>query len=243
MSQSVGPIARLRQLRYTVASTGLGRALLDLAGVRPYDAAGDHSFDRAFGTDTAGSVAPSELGISDPGRRDSAILYLPSPPSVTRWMLSHLGIDYRDFTFVDLGSGKGRVVLLAAERPFKAVWGVDISAELCAIARRNAVLYRPDGASRPEIHIENADVTTFDFPEGDLVLHLYHPFEPDVTAEVLRRLDESLATRPRRVVVAYLLYTAAVGPVEGVFARFPRFKRVRYEQALRGQYNWIFYST
>src|ERR1044071_2992417 len=87
----------------------------------------DRSFDRAFGTDTAGSVSPPHLGIADDHARTQAILYLPSPARVTRWMLDHVGIDHRDFSFVDLGCGKAPVVLIASEYPFRQVVGVEIS--------------------------------------------------------------------------------------------------------------------
>ena len=203
----------------------------------------DHSFGRQFGTDTTAKVATADLGIEDAVRREQAILYLASPPRVTRWMLDNIGVDYRHFTFVDLGCGKGRVLLIASEYPFQRVVGVEISSELSEIARQNAVRYQPASRAGRRIDVENVDALQFEFPTTNLLVHMYHPFEPELTREVLRHLEASVAALPRRVVIAYLAYTAAVEPVRGVFSEFGWLKQTRYEQSVRGQYNWIFYSN
>jgi SAM-dependent methyltransferase len=234
---------RLQRVRHSIASSGLSRTLSDLAiQALSYSPADDASFDRRYGTDTAGSIEPAALGIGDPNLRDKAILYLPSPARVTRWMLKNVGLDAREFSFVDLGCGKGRVLLIASEFAFQRVIGVDISAELCAIARRNAALFRPQARSF-EIEIENADATRFEFPATNLLLHLYHPFDPELTLRILERLAHSLAEKPRRVVVAYLVYTSAVRDVEAAFARVPWLRRTRYEHSVTGQYDWLFFDN
>jgi SAM-dependent methyltransferase len=235
---------KLRRIRYSIASTGLRRGLADVATLLlAYSPERDDSFDRKFGTDTAGSVPPSKLGIADAAVREQAILYLPSPARVTRWMLDNVGIEHRDFSFVDLGCGKGRVLLVAAEYPFKRVIGVEISAALSEIARKNADRDQSRSRQCAAIDVQNTDATTFDFPETNLLIHLYHPFEPTLTSAVLSHLERSIKARPRKVIVAYLLYAAAVESVEEVFSRFPWLERARYEQSVLGQYNWLFYSN
>jgi SAM-dependent methyltransferase len=210
---------------------------------RPYDAAGDASFDERHRTNTSGSIEPDRLGIEDRRRLEQAILYLPSPPSVTTWMLDRAVADPSTHTFVDLGCGKGRVVLIAAQRPFQRVVGVEISPELAAIARRNVVDYQPPPPLASRIDIVEADVTSVELPAGDLLLHLYHPFEPDVTAAVLRRLEPSPASASRRVTIAYLAYTAALAPVAAMLDEFEWLEFRRCEQSVRGHYNWLIYAT
>lgn len=235
---------RWRRARFTHASLGWQRTLLELVTARrEYQPAADRSFDERHGTDTAGSVEPTELGIADADTRDKAILYLPSPARVTRWMLDNVGIEPSDFTFVDLGCGKGRVLLVAAERPFQRIIGVEISPELAAIARRNAERYQPPSQRTLEIDVAQVDVRSFEMPGANVLVHLYHPFDPEITAAVLGRLEASLAVTPRRVVIAYLVYTAAVEPVAEMFAGFPWLRRTHYEQSLRGQYNWLLYAN
>ncbi|MET0143279.1 MAG: class I SAM-dependent methyltransferase [Ilumatobacteraceae bacterium] len=240
----VGAPGRLRRIRFSFESLGWRRAAQELVTKRrPYVPADDQSFDQDHGTDTSGSVEPDQLGIADPGVRDEAILYLPSPLRVTRWMLDRVGVDPAATTFVDLGCGKGRVLLVAAARPFRRVVGIEISSDLAAIARRNVERYRPPPPLAAPIDVVEGDVTTADLPDGDLLIHLYHPFETAITDIVLRRLGEALQRSPRHVTIAYLSYTEAVGRVSTLLDGFDWLHLVRYEQSVRGHYNWLLYSN
>ena len=40
----------------------------------------------------------------------------------------------QDYTFLDIGSGKGRVLMLASDAPFRHIVGVELSPALTAIA-------------------------------------------------------------------------------------------------------------
>ena len=236
--------SRWQRIRYSFESLGWRRATHELlTHRRPYEPADDLHFDARHGTDTAGSVDRERLGIEDADVRDNAIRYLPSPVSVTEWMLDRVDVDPAAVTFVDLGCGKGRVLLVAAQRPFRRVVGVEISSELAAIARRNVERYRPPPPVRSDVEVINADVTTVDLPETDLLVHLYHPFETTIFAEVLRRLEDSLARTPRRVTIAYLAYAGAVGSVVETLDRFSWMHQVRYEQSIRGHYDWLIWSN
>jgi len=236
--------AKLRRITFSIASTGLRRGLADAATLLlAYSPERDRGFDTKYGTDTAGSVPPEQLGITDAAVRDQAILYLPSPTRVTRWMFDNIGVEHREFSFVDLGCGKGRVLLVGSDYPFRRIVGVEISPELAAIARRNIERYQPASRRCQDVTVTNVDATRFEFPATNLLLHLYHPFEPAITTAVLANLQRSVEAAPRKVVIAYLLYTSAVAPVEAAFAQFPWLKRRRYEQSVLGQYNWLFYSN
>lgn len=237
-------VPKLKSLKYSVESAGLRRTLMDVAGhMLTYRADEDRSFDRRYRTDTSGRVSTSALGIDDPNRRDAAILYLPSPTRVTRWMLDNIGAPHREFSFVDLGCGKGRVILVAAQYPFIRVTGVDISPALADIAQRNLVSFPLDLRRCENVEVMNADATAFEFPDTNVLLHLYHPFNGEVTAAILDRLHDSLEKTPRRVLIAYLLYSGAVPEVRDVFARFPWLRETRYEHSLLGNYDWLFFSN
>ena len=158
-------------------------------------------------------------------------------------MLDRGGVQAPATTFVDLGCGKGRVLLIAAERPFRRVLGFEISPELAAIAHANVQRYRSPPDLLAPIEIVEADVTAVDMPDGDLLVHLYHPFETHVTEAVLRRLEPSEEGSPRLVMVAYLAYTEAVPRVRGLLERFSGLHEVKYEQSVRGRYNWLLYSS
>jgi len=207
-----------------------------------YEPEADLEYDERHGTETAGSVEPSDLGIANDEARGHAIRYLPSPLRVTSWMLDRIGVDHREYTFVDLGCGKGRVLLIAAERPFRKIVGVEISDDLAAIARRNAKRYKPSSEQVRAITVENTDVRDFEMPAGNLLIHMYHPFDPAISAAVFERLSASQQNPPRRVVVAYLTYTHSVPAVAEMFAKFNWLRPLRYEETIRGRYNWLFYA-
>jgi SAM-dependent methyltransferase len=233
--------SRLRRTRYSFECLGWRGALAELAnGVDAPET--DSEFDAMHGTDTAGLVEPGDLGIGDAETTKHAIRYLPSPLRVTSWMLDRIGVDPGKCSFVDLGSGKGRVLLIAAQRSFRKIVGVEISPDLAAIAKRNIELFRPPSDQVRAICVENTDVREFQMPAGELLIHMYHPFDPAISAAVFARLAATRDAPPRRIVVAYLTYTHSVPSVVEMFAAFPWLRLTRYEESIRGRYNWLFYE-
>ena len=233
--------SRLRRVRYSFECLGWRGAVAELAN-RVDTPESDAEFDALHGTDTAGSVEPGDLGIADAETTKQAIRYLPSPLRATSWMLDRIGVDAARTSFVDLGCGKGRVLLVAAERPFRSIAGVEISTELVDVARRNTERYRPVSSRVGAITVANTDAREFDMPDGDLLIHMYHPFDPAVSTAVFSRLTAAQSASPRRVVVAYLTYTGSVPAVTEMFATFPWLRLARYEESIRGRYDWLFYE-
>ena len=82
----------------------------------------------------------------------------------------------------------GRVVMLAARRPFRAVVGVEISPALVEIARENLATARDRRRVARDVRIVRADAAAYAFPRGDLVVYLYNPFAAPVLERVLARL-------------------------------------------------------
>jgi SAM-dependent methyltransferase len=163
----------------------------------------DRFFDRARGAETSGAVPPDELGATGANARH-AVEYSPTPSLVFRRAVGSLGIDPARFVFVDLGSGKGRTLLMAARLPFKRLEGVEFSGRLHAIASANlACLEQPE-----RIRLHHCDAAAYAFPPEPSVLFLYNPFGRPVLARVLERLERSLERTPREV---HLLY---VNPVQ-----------------------------
>ena len=81
-------------------------------------------FDALHGVDT-GSVVSADLGIAS-ANVDKGLAYDPCPWSTLRRSL-RLYLCERRFTFVDIGSGKGKVLLSAVVLPFKRIVGVEFS--------------------------------------------------------------------------------------------------------------------
>src|SRR4051794_65114 len=141
--------------------------------------------------ETRGEVELDEIGVSDPERRR----YAPTPWLTLRRILSPREIDADD-VFLDYGSGKGRIVFLAARYPFRRVIGVEISERLNAVARANVERNRRRLRCR-DVELITADAALFVLPDDVTVVYLNDPFTGSVFQAVLRQIVASLERRPR----------------------------------------------
>ena len=133
--------------------------------------------------------------------------YQPTDPAAFHEMLHALGdyanTDFQGFTFVDLGSGKGRTLLMASDYPFARIIGVELLPSLHHVAQQNVANYNPVSQRCFAIESVCADATQFRFPDGPLVLYLFNPLPDTGLRQVLSNLEASLKARPRP---AYVLY-------------------------------------
>jgi SAM-dependent methyltransferase len=129
--------------------------------------------------------------------------YQPTDPGLFDEMLRALGIDFRSFTFIDLGSGKGRVLLMAAAYPFHRIIGVELLPTLHRIAEENVRAYR--SASQQCFAIANvcADAADFVFPDQPLILYLFNPLIESQLKKVVAHLESSTVQHPRPVSFLY----------------------------------------
>jgi SAM-dependent methyltransferase len=199
-----GAIGRLPLVSKVLRHPPIRHLLETIPGITAFYGSGwdrVHPFDRLHGTDTSGWVSPAELPMENPVRAH-AICYAGSQPSVLRRALAALPA-VETCTFLDLGCGKGRALLVASEFPFYSILGVELSAPLAQIARHNAGLLRRRFPGRPPIAVVAADASTFPLPRGDLVLFLYHPFSEELVARVACAAERALAAAQRSLYVIY----------------------------------------
>ncbi len=147
-----------------------------------------HAFDRRLGVDTR--------GYSD-------LRYEPTPADVFHEMISKLPFDPREFVFVDFGSGKGKVLMLAAQYPFLSVVGVELWEDFHRIALDNLKSFRERAVCAAKVTSLRMDAADFPLPDAPLVLYFFNPFPEAVLTRVLSNLKESLSRAPRRVFVLF----------------------------------------
>ncbi len=161
---------------------------------------GDIDYDCDYGFDTTWARLSWSVRLREVFTER---LYQPTVPAEFSEMLQQLArVDFTGFTFVDLGSGKGRVLLLAAAYPFRCVIGVEVQAELHAVAEENLFRLRENG-SKIDAHSICLDAREFSFPPDPLVVYLFNPFPDYVLSSVLDNLRASLVRHPRPVYVIY----------------------------------------
>jgi len=133
--------------------------------------------------------------------------YQPTDPVAFRDMLDALGahthLNFRDFTFLDLGSGKGRTLLMASDYPFRRIVGVELLPALDEIAQENLRRYKSESQQCCLIEFVCADATTFPFPGEPLVVYLFNPFGESGLSRVISNLEQSLRANPRPLYVLY----------------------------------------
>src|SRR5580693_7222042 len=111
--------------------------------------------------------------------------------------------DLHDFVFIDLGSGKGRTLLMASDYPFRRIVGVELLPALHQAAQENLSKYRSESQKCFALESICADATEFPFPAEPTVLYLFNPFPEAGLRRMMANLEQSLRQHPRAVYVLY----------------------------------------
>lgn len=155
-------------------------------------------WDVWHGVETSQLAEVDSLRLDSPSR-EFAVRYEPSRS--VRSTLLELELDYDKYGFIDFGSGKGRVLLIAAEFPFKFVDGVELSPPIHAIAENNIRQYRFATRRCGQVRSNLADATEFELPREPLVLYFFNPFRGPVLAAVVDNVKKSLEAHPRELII------------------------------------------
>lgn len=154
-------------------------------------------FDAAFKIDTWKEVPLWRLQVPSENASFGS-KYQTTDPSVFLNAIRQVPADHREFTFIDLGCGKGRTLILAAQEGFRKVIGVEFSAELAAVARQNLRQLGLDA------EVMEADASQFQFVDSDLLIYMYNPFGKSVMLDVIENLAEWRRRYSRRAFVVYI---------------------------------------
>jgi SAM-dependent methyltransferase len=153
----------------------------------------DANFDRRFGIHSSARQKHEELGLHSEDFED----YQPLSYLDLRSLLGSVPIRSSD-VFLDYGCGMGRPVCVAATYAFRAVYGVELSTELCRIAERNIASARPRFHAA-EVRIINANAASFAVPDDINFVFFFNPFGGEVLNSTLLKLRESLMRSPRKL--------------------------------------------
>ena len=179
-----------------------------LPGLRVSEGFLPHPFDLEHGVRTSGLIAGRHLRTGHPHDRHSTAYYGVAPSvfqsMIVRWRRSRPLAPIDAFTFVDLGAGMGRAVLLASEFPFRAVLGVELNPTLARIARRNLAAWRAAGRALAPTRILCHDALACQFPPGPCVAFLFNPFGAPVLRRLAASWSRAFAARPGQLDILYV---------------------------------------
>ncbi len=205
------------------------RLLQELTPSRRRAMYGDLDYDLEHSVDTTRANVPfqTQLSAALAGHQ-----YFPTEPWLFAEMMHALPIEFRRFTFVDLGSGKGRTLLMAAEYGFQSIVGVEFMPALHRVAEDNIRRFVAQHTSRAQLRSFCLDARDYDFPHEPLVVYMFNPFPEPVFSSVLQHLQRSAEQHPRPIYIAY---------------RYPEFKelleKARWLKEIAGTEQWAIYGN
>ena len=195
----------LRGLREHVGERGLATTVKMSTGL-----ALDHyvnPVDRKYRIETREQI--HESAIQWPVGRPVAGLHKYEP--VQTWSFRRLLRDLspsRDIAFVDLGCGKGRVLVLAAEYGFRRVIGVELAPEVYEAAKCNLERCAPYLPAATAVELVHDDATLWAAPDDAGMFFLFNPFGEELLARAIANIGDSVAAAPRDVTVVFHLLPA-----------------------------------
>jgi hypothetical protein len=168
-----------------------------------YKVSADATFDAAYGTQTGGIQEISDFKIVGENAR-YGLSHIASDPSYFAEMMADLHLDLSNFTFIDLGSGKGRALMLASALPFRRLIGVEFCSELHEAAIENFATFAASKSAESQVELVYGDAAAYAFPVEPLVIYLFNPFGSSVIRQVADNAFASWRNAPRPVHVLYM---------------------------------------
>ena len=166
----------------------------------------DHWFDWRYSLDTI-SISKLEGLTLAGGQREHATYYQGTRLLPLRQLLKVLGTQMpQGGALVDLGSGKGKVLLAAAWCGVSKVRGVEFAKELCVVARNNLAAYQARSNTRAAVEIIEGDVAAYAIQPDDTLFYVFNPFDEVILARVMSNIAASVENHPRKVtlVIAFV---------------------------------------
>lgn len=175
--------------------------------------------DRRLGLNTTAWASLEALEVSS-ANKGHGEMYQPTLSWPLRHVLRRLALP-ANTVLVDLGCGKGNVLLVAAQLGLRAR-GVEFAPTLCDIARANAARWHALHPQAAAIEVIESDVVDYKFQADERVYFLFNPFDATVLQQVADRLHHSLLAQPRPVTLVYRNAAHAA-----VLDAHPGFRRTR----------------
>jgi hypothetical protein len=176
------------------------------------------AFDRLHNVETADELPLESVGVSRADAARGNSIYRPLTEKVFRAAIASIEIDIPEFTFVDIGSGKGKVLFMASDLPFKRIVGVEYAVGLHDVAVRNVSTFRSKTQKCDRLEPIHADALEHPLPAGALLLFIFNALPKAVMRQFLERLDVEAGAQPDRPIVLIYTNLRSVKEVGNVFS-------------------------
>lgn len=163
-----------------------------------------HPIDKQLGIETTNFVGRRQSATGNKELDENNVGFGCVQPSVVRASVKLIpDVDKR--SFMDIGCGKGRVLAVGSEFPFREAVGYDIVPLLVEATNRNGDIIARKHPNRPKIRATLDDVMSHDnWPSGDLALFLYNSFREPLVRKFAATIEAWDAAHPGESL--YLIY-------------------------------------
>ena len=184
-----------------------------------------HPFDQQHGIETGGLIPATALQTGHANDRHITAYYGVAPSIldalIERWLETKPLFSIDHYTFLDVGAGKGRALLVASLHPFHRVVGIELNAALAAVARSNLAAFPQAASPLAPVDLIEGDALAAPLPDTPTLAFLFHPFEAPVLRKFLARLVQAFHGRAGHLDVLYVNAEHAA-----VFDRNPAFTQL-----------------
>jgi len=154
-------------------------------------------FEKRLGVTTDAAIAVADLDYQHKDTKP----YHPIGYETLRWALKQVPFPEEDVEFVDIGCGMGRVICVAATRPYRAVTGIELSPTMSRQARQNIAALQ--GRRARNVDVIEGDATQYAISPTANVFYLFNPFGGETLRTVMENIRRSLEQHPRRAMIIY----------------------------------------
>lgn len=162
----------------------------------------EKQFDIKYGVETRSPIAWRDLKIESKNK-DYSFEYAPIPNQNFYDSMKYVNIQYKEYIFIDVGAGKGRALFLASDFPFKEFIGIEFSKEIYEIAKNNINKFESMRGKNCNFKLLYMDAITYSFPNENIVLFLYNPFDGHILHSVLNNIRKHLETTEKDFIIIY----------------------------------------
>jgi 16S rRNA G966 N2-methylase RsmD len=159
------------------------------------------AFDTRYNTDTfiRSNLKNYEIGAN----LDWDWLYGPINPDFFHEIIRRLNISYQQYTFLDVGAGKGMCMMLAGDYAFRRSIALEFSQELVEAGKKNVHNYEKVTGKHLEIEWICEDFMQYAIPNEPIVIFLNNPFPEDISLLAVKHIQAWLSAEPRNAIVVY----------------------------------------
>lgn len=158
--------------------------------------------EKKYGINTTGINKLKRLSVKGDNKKHASI-YQGANYYLLEKAFTFLNEEKASGTLVDFGSGKGRIMAVAAFYGFENIKGIEFAPALSAAAEKNIDSIKskyPD--SNFSIITENA--VNYKVEKDDSVFFFFNPFDEKIVLQVVKNILEPLKNYPRKIFVVYI---------------------------------------